>query len=71
MPYIDWMGKDDVKDHHKSIAYKKSPRPESANIIFLIISIPILKFNFFMLLKKINMLKSLKKLSSKNCYYGF
>ncbi|MGK0255430.1 MAG: adenine-specific DNA-methyltransferase, partial [Arcobacteraceae bacterium] len=22
MPYIDWMGKDDVKDHHKSIAYK-------------------------------------------------
>ena len=22
MPYIDWMGKDDIKDHHKSIAYK-------------------------------------------------
>jgi len=22
MPYIDWMGKDDVKDHHKSIPYK-------------------------------------------------
>ena len=22
MPYIDWMGKDDVKDHHKSIEYK-------------------------------------------------
>jgi adenine-specific DNA-methyltransferase len=22
MPYIDWMGKDDVKDHHKSIVYK-------------------------------------------------
>ena len=22
MPYIDWMGKDDVKDHHKNIAYK-------------------------------------------------
>ncbi|MDA7848193.1 site-specific DNA-methyltransferase, partial [Sulfurospirillum sp.] len=22
MPYIDWMGKDDVVDHHKNIAYK-------------------------------------------------
>jgi adenine-specific DNA-methyltransferase len=22
MPYIDWMGKDDVKDHHKNIVYK-------------------------------------------------
>jgi len=22
MPYIDWMGKEDVKDHHKSITYK-------------------------------------------------
>jgi adenine-specific DNA-methyltransferase len=22
MPYINWMGKDDVKDHHKNIAYK-------------------------------------------------
>ena len=22
MPYIDWIGKDDVKDHHKSIVYK-------------------------------------------------
>jgi len=22
MPYIDWMGKDDVVDHHKKIAYK-------------------------------------------------
>lgn len=29
MPYIDWMGKDDVIDHHKNIAYKTITCKES------------------------------------------
>ncbi|RLA75712.1 MAG: site-specific DNA-methyltransferase [Epsilonproteobacteria bacterium] len=29
MPYIDWMGKDDVKDHHKNIEYKTIECKES------------------------------------------